>query len=182
MKPFLKLCLAGVFALGAFSAAAQETATPDATPAERVANGTRFGAWTVTCEALAVNETACLLTQRLVRSSDNAFLAEVLAFWSGDGSQRYLAARVPNGVFFPSGFAVKADDAEEQTQFIWQSCARDLCEALLELDEETLTSLETAESLVAGYRPNLRADPVVFRVSLDGATEGLAALKASMDK
>ena len=64
----------------------------------RIANGTRFGAWRVNCEAIAVNETACVLSQRLVRTSDNVFLAELLAFWSGDGSKSYLAARVPTGV------------------------------------------------------------------------------------
>lgn len=185
MKQIWKLCIAGVFVLSGASAMAQDTqeeAAAEPVAVERIANGTRFGAWTVTCEALAVNETACLLTQRLVRSSDNAFLAEVLAFWSGDASQAYLAARVPNGVFFPSGFAVKPEGVEEQTQFIWQSCARDLCEALLELDAATLEKLEAAESLVAGYRPNLRADPLVFRMSLEGAKEGLDALKASMAK
>jgi hypothetical protein len=36
--------------------------------------------------------------------------------------------------------------------------------------------------LVAGYRPNLRADPLVFRMSLEGATEGLAALQGSMSQ
>lgn len=185
MTKFWTLCAASLIAISGVSAQAQETASgaaADAAPVERIANGTRFGAWTVTCEALAVNETACLLTQRLVRSSDNAFLAEVLAFWSGDGSQRYLAARVPNGVFFPSGFAVKPEDGEEQTQFVWQSCARDLCEALLEIDAQALADLEAAEGLVAGYRPNLRADPLVFRMSLEGATEGLAALQASMSQ
>lgn len=182
MKKFLKLCLAGAVVLSGTAMFAQEATQDASEPAQRVANGARFGAWTVTCEALAVNETACLLTQRLVRSSDNAFLAEVLAFWSGDGSQSYLAARVPNGVFFPSGFAFKPEEAEEQTQFVWQSCTRDLCEALLEIDMETLKTLEGHESLVAGYRPNLRSEPVVFRMTLDGAEEGLIALKESMKK
>lgn len=176
---------AGVLALSALatSAMAQDTATTPSDPV--VANGARFGAWVVNCEALAVNQTACVLSQRLVRSADNVFLAELLAFNSGDGERSYLAARVPNGVFFPSGFAFKAgegdqaEDSPQRQEFVWQSCSRDICEALLEIDMASIVELEKAESLIAGYRPNLRADPVVFRFSIDGASAGLEALKAA---
>ena len=106
------------------TATAQEASTQ--AELSRIANGQQFGAWTVTCEAVAVSETACILSQRLVRSAYNVFLAELLAFWSGDGEQTYFAARVPNGVFFPSGFAFRADEAEERQDFAWQSCSRDI--------------------------------------------------------
>ncbi|MGB2200354.1 MAG: hypothetical protein ACPH5G_03355, partial [Pseudooceanicola atlanticus] len=66
-----------------------------------------------------MNETACVLSQTLVRSSDDRFLAEILAFWSGDGTSSYMAARLPNGVFFPSGFAFKPEDSEERQSFAW---------------------------------------------------------------
>ena len=59
----------------------------------RVANGERFGAWTVQCDAIAVNETVCVLSQQLVRRSDRAFLAQLLAFSNGDGTRRFIAAR-----------------------------------------------------------------------------------------
>jgi invasion protein IalB len=156
-----------------------ETAAEASAAPPRVANGSRVGAWTVTCEAIAVGETACVLTQRLVRTSDNAFLAELLAFRSADGARTFLAARVPNGVFFPSGFAVRAGDEGEQREFSWQSCSRDLCEALLEVDAEVLAELEEAETLLAGYRPGLQADPLVFRFSAAGAADGLSALDAA---
>lgn len=175
MKIFTKLVAALIIGLGAVPLAAQET-VPAAAP-ERIANGQKFGAWTVTCEAIAVNETACVLSQRLVRSSDNVFLAELLLFWSGDRAQTYMAARVPNGVFFPSGFALRAEESEERQDFVWQSCSRDICEALLTLSLEDIGELEKAESLIAGYRPNLALDPAVFRLSIEGAVEGLTALK-----
>ncbi len=161
-----------------------ETATEEAGATEkantRVVNGTKFGAWTVSCEALAVNETACVLNQTLVRSSDNQFLAEVLAFWSGDGERSFMAARVPNGVFFPSGFAFKPEDSEDRQEFVWQSCSRDLCEALLSIDTETFAALEAGADIYAGYRPRLGADPVVFRLNFDGIGEGMAALKGAL--
>ncbi|WP_292019551.1 invasion associated locus B family protein [Maritimibacter sp. UBA3975] len=174
--------------LPAFGFAQDETteAETEATESEsspapvRIANGQRFGAWTVTCEAVAVGETACVLSQRLVRSSDNAFLAEVLAFWSGDGEQSFLAARVPNGVYFPSGFAFKPEDSDERAEFVWQSCSADLCEALLSEDLEALRAYAEAEGgVVAGYRPGLRSEPLIFRLDLTGIGDGLEALKAA---
>ncbi|MCY6381776.1 invasion associated locus B family protein [Hoeflea prorocentri] len=169
--------------LGMTSAKAQDNGDAAATTTVqpmRIANGTRFGAWRVNCEAIAVNETACVLSQRLVRTSDNVFLAELLAFWSGDGSKSYLAARVPNGVYFPSGFALKREDSDDRQNFVWQSCSRDICEALLELPIEDIEALEGSENIIAGYRPSLRSQPLVFRTSMQGASEGLNALKASM--
>lgn len=164
---------AGILWLAAAGAQAQE---PEA-DAPRIANGARFGAWTVTCEAIAVNETACVLSQTLVRSADERFLAEILAFWSGDGSQSYVAARVPNGVFFPSGFAFKPEGAEDRQELIWQSCSRDLCEALAQIDLATLTALEAGADVFAGYRPGLGAEPVVFKLDLTGIEEGMTALR-----
>jgi len=149
-------------------------------PATEVINGSRFGAWTVNCQALGVNKTSCVLTQRLVRSSDGAFLAEVLAFSNADDSKRYLAARVPNGVYFPAGFAMRPAGAAEETRFIWQSCSAKLCEALIEVATETAAGFEASEKgMVAGYRPGLTADPLVFSLSAAGMTEGLDALAAA---
>lgn len=158
----------------------EEAADTTAVQPVRIANGTRFGAWTVNCEAIAVNETACVLSQSLVRTSDNVFLAELLAFWSADQSKTYMAARVPNGVFFPSGFALKPGDSDTRQDFVWQSCSADICEALIEMPLETFAALEGAEEVIAGYRPNLRSEPVIFRLSVGGASDGLNALKASM--
>jgi len=159
---------------------AAATAESTAPVPVRMANGQRFGAWTVTCEALAVNETACVLSQTLVQTEGNTFLAEILAFWSGDGTSSYLAARVPNGVYFPSGFAFKPEDSEERQTFVWQSCSQELCEALIEIDAARLKELEAGAPVFAGYRPRLGADPMVFQLNLDGIGEGMDALKAAL--
>lgn len=164
----------------AAQSAASDTAASAGAPAQpRVANGARFGAWTVACEAIAVGETACVLSQRLVRSSDNAFLTDLLLFWDGATEQAYLAARVPNGVFFPDGFSLIAEDAEEGTTLEWQSCSPEICEAALPLAMDDLGTLETAEGLRALYRPGIATDPLAFRISVEGAVEGLEALAAA---
>lgn len=179
--PVPRLIAAGLFAACLPAMAAAQHAD-DQGAGKRVANGAQFGAWTVSCEAVAVNETTCVLNQRLVRSSDNAFLAEILAFMNADMSRTFLAARVPNGVHFPSGFALKPKDGEDRVEFVWQSCTRELCEALVEMPSDKLAELSKVEEIVAGYRPGIQAKPLVFRMSMAGAQEGLEALRMSMKK
>lgn len=176
--------IAGVAAaLIAGTATAQESTTEAAeaeAPRERVMNGQPFGAWAVACEAIAVGETACMLSQRLVQSSNDTFLAELLAFWNPDGTQAFVSARVPNGVFFPSGLAMRPDGAEDdsaQIEFAWQSCTAQLCEALVELDVDAMSDFEGEGAMVAGYRPSVTAEPLVFRVNVAGLEDGLMALR-----
>jgi invasion protein IalB len=146
----------------------------------RVTNGAQFGGWTVTCDALAVNETVCVLRQRLLRRADQAFLAEVLAFASEDGARRFLSARVANGAHLPSGLVLRAErEGAEPLAFVWQSCGRDLCEALTEVPPGGIEGLEQAERVVMAWRPAVGAEPLAFALSFAGAADGLAALAAA---
>lgn len=170
-------CLA--IALGAAAPAfAQET------PA-RVVNGQTFGAWSVSCEAVAVGETACVLNQQLIRTNDRAFLAQMLALWSSDLDKRYLLARVPLGVYLPAGMAMKPETAEGEdavVQFVWQSCTANFCEALVEMDEDRIAQfVADGAPVIASYRPGLNADPVVFRFSMAGMVEGMDAVRPKGD-
>jgi invasion protein IalB len=174
-RHFLTACAlatAGLFSGLALPAAAQDSAPADVT------NGQSFGAWTVSCQALGMNKTSCVLQQQLLRSSDRAFLARLVVFWSADGARRFLAAQVPVGAYLPAGFALKAEASETPKELTWQSCNKQICEALIELDDATLQELSgEGQENIASYRPSLQADPLVFRCSMTGAQEGLAALK-----
>lgn len=160
--------------------------SPQDAQAQRLENGTRFGGWTVACEALAVNETVCVLSQRLVSAADGSLLADLLAFASTDEPAGWVAARVPNGVFLPSGFSFRVDDAENGEEridtFEWQSCSPDICEALLRIDSEIASALDTLPDWVAAYRPAIDASPLVFRVDPSGLADGLSALAAALDQ
>lgn len=153
----------------------------DADAPRRVVNGERFGAWTVQCDAIAVNETVCVLSQRLMRNSDRAFLAQLLAFTNGDGSARYIAARVPLGVHLPSGFAMRPAEGEgvEQTDFTWQACTREICEALVEITPEQAAAMPGEGTWIGGYRPARQAEPLRFSFSMNGLAEGLRTLAES---
>ena len=164
-------------------AVAQSSAVAAGDPAPgRLAHGARFGAWTVACEAIAVGETACVLSQRLVRTADNALLTDLLLFWDGTLEQAWLAARVPTGVYFPDGFTLFVEGAEDGTELAWQSCSPQICEAALPIDMETLQRLEDAEALRALYRPAITAEPLAFRLSLEGGTAGLEALAEALSR
>lgn len=152
----------------------------EATEAPRVTNGMRFGGWMVACEAIAVNETTCVLRQRLVRSADNTFLAELVAFWDADLQQALLAGRVPLGAYFPSGFVMRTEGSETRHEFAWQSCSQEVCEALLQPDRETLAAIDAAGEAILGYRPAMQAEPLVFRTRTEGLVEGLDRLKAAL--
>lgn len=148
--------------------------------AQTVTNGQTFGNWTVNCSATGVGETACVLAQRILRSEDRAFIAEILAMQSRDGAKTFLAARVPVGVYLPAGFAMRATDSDDVTTFIWQTCGSELCEAIVEIEPETLATLAREDQVVLGaFKPNLQSENFVFRFSLAGAVEGLAALQAA---
>jgi len=142
----------------------------------RIENGAQFGGWTVSCEAIAVNETLCVLSQRLVRSDSNTILAELVAFNEGEDAGAWLIARVPNGVYFPSGFVLGVEDDAARIGFEWQNCTPDMCEALLALEPDHLDAFEALGPWVAGYRPGITGEALVFRVSPQGLEEGLIAL------
>lgn len=158
-------------------AAAVPSAPASVAGEPRLVNGARFGAWAVACEAVAVNETACILTQKLIAKADNRFLAEMVLVRPKGEARVILAARVPIGVHFPSGFVMKPEKSEERSALVWQSCNRDICEAAIELSAEKLAELETGGGATAGYRPNARSEPVVFRIAFEGAGQGLDSLQ-----
>jgi len=175
---------AGFLAGGAMRALAPAAATAalmaGPAAAERLQNGTQFGDWTVACEAIAVNETICVLTQRLLARDGDRFLTELLAFNDESEPVAYLAARVPLGVYFPAGFSIRPEGADVTFDFAWQSCAMDLCEALMVLDAEALAALGGTATAIAGYVPRTGGEALVFRIGTEGLAEGLTALAAAL--
>lgn len=173
MRGTIYQMLAALFGMHMITAASAQ-------PAD-VPNGTKFGDWQVVCEAATTQHSTCALAQRIMRRGDGAFLVELLALPRGAAAAA-LVARVPNGVHFPSGFALRAagDDAAAEHRFAWQSCDAHVCEAVLPAPAAAIAEFEVApDGMIGGYRPAPRAKPVLFRLSLSGLAEGLAALRAA---
>ena len=177
MSFLTRLCLAAT--LMSPLPALSQTTTTEATSAT-VANGQKIGAWNVTCVAVAVGQTNCTLTQRIMRATDNAFVADLVATRNAEDAT-YVVARVPVGVFLPNSFAMR--NAENETEedvieFIWQACNREVCEALVQLDEEQISTLSTdSVTMVGAFRPSAQSEPFVFQFSLNGMIEGLDAIR-----
>lgn len=176
------LCAALMSATLAPQARAQSDTEVQGPPApERITNGKTFGAWAVTCEALAVNETTCVLSQRLFRDTDRAFIAQIMAFWAGNGEELFMSARVPTGVALPAGFVLRPASGGEDdlVQFTYQTCDANTCEAIAQIDSAFVESTRTedGQAMVASFRPGLTAEPFIFRFSAEGMAQGLAALK-----
>jgi invasion protein IalB len=145
-----------------------------------VVNGQKFGAWSVSCVAIAVGKTDCTLTQRVLRAADKAFVADIVATRNPDGVS-FLIARVPVGVYLPTGFAMReaeSDDEDAVMQFTWQSCNRDICEAILQMDADKTLALSAEENaMVAAFRPSAQTEPFLFQFSLNGMASGLDAIR-----
>ncbi len=147
----------------------------DGSGTDRLVNGARIGAWVVSCEAVAVGETVCALTQQLLRPSDRAFIADIIAAWNGETA--VLIARVPLGAHLPSGFVLQAGDGK-QRNFQWQRCFGRFCEAAFTPSPEDIAQLEASDEVIAAFRPTPASAPFPFRFSMKGLSQGLLALGA----
>lgn len=143
---------------------------------ERVANGTRFGEWTVLCEAVAVGETACYLAQEVVRLDTSATLAALLVVPGQDGEGQFLSIRAPQPVWLAAAMALRLPGAEEEIALAWQSCTAQYCEALIPLSQAQVTVLDVPEAALVGYRTTPGADALVFEAGFSGIGAGLTAL------
>lgn len=158
-----------------------DTAVAPAVPeAATVVNGQKFGAWSVSCIAIAVGKTDCTLTQRVLRAVDKAFVADIVATRNPEGVS-FLIARVPVGVYLPTGFAMReaeSDDEGAVLQFTWQTCNREFCEAALQLEADQAQALSAEENaMVAAFRPSAQTEPFLFQFSLNGMAAGLDAVR-----
>ena len=160
------------------------TVLPGAAGAQTAAqNGTQFRDWTLACRALAINETACVLNQVLVKAEDKTFLAEfgVSLQASDDGPVAVLVMRVPSGVLLLTRPAAEVDgDKEHRIALGWQSCDPQVCAASAILSPEDTARLRRGKQAVVGYQPLGQDTPSVFALSLAGITAGMETLEQAL--
>lgn len=142
-----------------------------------LSNGQRLGAWTVTCQATGVNQTRCVLSQRLLRAEDQAFIADIVVFLTDDPDQAMISFRVPLGVHFPFGLAFGPAETDERLTVTWQACSAELCEGTVFVPIEKIRELEAQGTMRGGFRPRPNMEPVIFDFSIEGIGAGLDGLK-----
>lgn len=87
---------------------------------------------------------------------------------------------MPLGVSLPFGLAMRPEGTEDEESLIrfgWQTCLGQVCEALAEVDADRLAAVDAdGVTMLASYQPGLKAEPMVFRLSLQGMGAGLTAI------
>lgn len=176
MTRFKYIISAASLVLSAAAVGAQDSAATSTNNAE-IRNGQRIGDWVVSCDAVTVRQTACRLVQEQSMRDGGALVARFIAVPVVDGA--ILLAQVPMGVYLPGGAVYRFGDNEalEQRELIWQSCAGQICEAAAPLDEEELAQFESHSNILFGFRPTAEDDPVVLRVNIDGFSDAIAILR-----
>lgn len=158
------------------------TAVAQETSGEDIAVNTRFGAWTVACQAVTTTRNVCRLVQEQVLTETGTLVVRLISQPLEDGGA-VLLAQVPMGVWLPGGAVWRLEQygEPEQNEMIWQRCFGDVCEAVQVLDAATIEAMQAAGNMLFGYSADPGADPVVVRVGLDGYRDGIEVLRASGD-
>ena len=154
-------------------------ATSGSAEAQEARQGTAFGDWLLACEAVGVNRTSCVIRQTLTRRDGGALIADVILrrLEAEDDPRIALVLVTPTGMFLPEAPGMAIDAGGETLPLQWRSCDAQRCVASRVLTEDDVASLSGGGRMSLGYRPVNRDEPVIFSVSLDGVTAGLAALE-----
>ena len=110
-------------------------------------------------------------------ASDQSWLATLrVALNEGDSNEAIVQFLVPPSVHLASGlFVTVSPGITKQATFI--RCLPIACEAVLELESETLSAWKRRRSAELRYRASVDLQPLVFDVSLMGLTAALDAAK-----
>jgi invasion protein IalB len=137
--------------------------------------GDRVGDWIFECIGIGVNQTRCLLTQRLVLENNQQEIMRLTLSTIGDSDQVLLTARVPLGIFLPSGVAARIDNGED-FQLTPTFCRQEGCEAQVILGPDLLDAMKRGNEILVGFRQNPNSDTIVVPASLIGVSRGLSAI------
>lgn len=70
-----------------------------------------------------------------------------------------------------------AEGEDSGVQLVRQSCQNNLCEALAEIEEDSLAAVAAeGVTVVASYQPSSNNQPIVFSFGLSGVLEGMDAV------
>ncbi len=144
-------------------------------PASGFAVQSDFGDWQLSCPEA---ETSCVLSQTAA-ASDQTWLA-TLRVALGEGDNAIVQFLVPPSVHLASGlFVTVSPGISKQATFI--RCLTVACEAVLELDSETLNAWKRGRSAELRYRASPDTQPLIFDISLMGLTAALDAAESERD-
>lgn len=170
------LVMAGLMVGMAHSGNAQQTDTAQ----QAAANGAIFGDWRLSCQAVAVNRTACAIVQQQTVTQTDAFVAAVrLQQVQDDSVMRILMTAItPTDMQLSLRAAYKIGQNGETLPMEWRTCNAQTCTATRLLEPAEVEALQRGTAaMILAYQPVGKAEPVGVSISLSGITAGLAALQ-----
>jgi invasion protein IalB len=141
-------------------------------------NGTVFGDWRLSCQATAVNETACSIAQTLTIGEQNNFLVEITLQEAliENTKKTIMAVSTPTNMNLTAQPGYRVGKAGETRALTWRTCNAKFCTASRLLGDDEVASLRAGTSFVLGYHPIANKEPLVFQISLKGVSAGLNVL------
>jgi len=144
--------------------------------------GDKFGDWIFACKALGPEKTVCAIVQNIDYQTEQVqkrlltLTVRRLQSPESKTSKTILLARLPLGIFLPSGVAARIDETEQFPMFV-QTCSQMGCEAVVELDKQKLRGMKAGKKLFIGFKVQANSKVVTIPASLIGFSKGIAVLK-----
>jgi len=146
--------------------------TATAAPPEE---GKTFGGWKVSCETDAdSNRRGCFIVQNLVLREGGQRVLQVAIGYVDEAPAPISLFSLPLGISLPPGASVRIDEQDPHRIPI-ERCEPNGCRAGLMLSQELLESFKSGQQLSVTFY-DAKREPIVVPLTLDGFSEGLAAL------
>lgn len=142
---------------------------------EMPAEGDAFGSWRVSCETAADSQRrGCFIVQNLVLREGGQRVLQIAVGYVERTPDPIALLSLPLGISLPPGASIQIDDQAAQRIPI-ERCEPNGCRAGLKLSEEILSSFRSGAQMSVTFY-DAKREPIVVPLSLDGFSEGLAAL------
>ncbi|MGR9089830.1 MAG: invasion associated locus B family protein [Gammaproteobacteria bacterium] len=142
---------------------------------EMPAEGDAFGSWRVSCETAADSQRrGCFLIQNLVLREGGQRVLQIAVGYVEQAPEPIALLSLPLGISLPPGASIQIDEHEAKRIPI-ERCEPNGCRAGLKLPEEILSTFRSGAQMSVTFY-DAKREPIVVPLSLDGFSEGLAAL------
>ena len=139
------------------------------------AEGDAFGSWRVSCETAAdSHRRGCFIVQNLVLREGGQRVLQIAVGYVEQTPDPIALLSLPLGISLPPGASIQIDEHEAKRIPI-ERCEPNGCRAGLKLPEDILASFRSGSQMSVTFY-DAKREPIVVPLSLDGFSEGLAAL------
>lgn len=134
-----------------------------------------FGSWRVSCETAPDSQRrGCFIVQNLVLREGGQRVLQIAIGYVEQTPDPIALLSLPLGISLPPGASIQIDDREAKRIPI-ERCEPNGCRAGLKLSADVLASFRSGTQMSVTFY-DAKREAIVVPLSLDGFSEGLAAL------